>query len=61
MKENKDDAESLKEKTKAQSKASRIMLSDRNMEFKAVINEMKQGRNNLGKADKYKNEKGGQG
>ena len=41
MKENKDDAESLKEKIRAQSKASRIMLSDREMEFKEVISEMK--------------------
>ena len=57
MKENKDDTESFKEKTKAQSKASRIMLSDREMEFKKVISEMKRRRNNLGKNDKCENEK----
>ena len=41
MTENKDATESLKEKIRAQSKASRIMLSDREMEFKEVISEMK--------------------
>ena len=61
MKENKDDTESFKEKTKAQSDANRILRSDREMEFKEVINEMKRRRNNLGKTDKYKNEKIGQG
>ena len=61
MTEHIDDAESLKEKTKAQSDANRILRSDREMEFKEVINEMKRRRNNLGKTDKYKNEKGGQG
>ena len=57
MTENNDATESLKEKTRAQSKAGRIMRSDRNVEFKEVINEMKRRINNLGKTDKYKNEK----
>ena len=61
MTEHIDDAESLKEDTITHSEVSRLLLSDREMEFKEVINEMKRRRNNLGKTDKYKNEKGGQG
>ena len=61
MTEHIDDAESLKENTITHSEVSRIMLSDREMEFKEVISEMKRRRNNLGKNDKCKNEKIGQG
>ena len=41
MTENKDATESLKEDTITHSEVSRLMLSDREMEFKEVISEMK--------------------
>ena len=41
MTEHIDDAESLKEDTITHSEVSRLLLSDREMEFKEVISEMK--------------------